>query len=426
MLERIYLLFEILSILLFLWVLHGSKKRPGIVTIIYLCLELIIMSMINEGWISKEFDYFAFIGIVLVDIFEFNDKLRNAIFYTIADCIFVFVAQTLGLVVYAIIFHDKKMNSFEAFVVCLFILCTFIIIFLKFDLHSYISSFLEKSFYAEGIIIVFLIILLIMLKQESYKISIDENLIMFLLLFFSITILIIVKLGTERMQKNQYVEQLKQYEQYNIIYQDLISEIRHRQHDFDNHLQAIYSMSMSCRTIEELQKEEEKYFEQLMVENHSYKLLRENVSSVLTAFLYMKFKEVKDKGINIEYNLHIDKLEKVIPFPDVVELVGNLLDNAVEATIKNQNKNIYFEVEERVNEVIFILSNPYEWVEGESFNKYMVDGKSTKGNGRGFGLTNINKIVERYHGFMQVLFDCDQEVKVVRFEIALQFKLERS
>lgn len=422
MLERIYLLFEIMSTLLVLWVLHGSKKRPGIITIVYLCLELIIMAMIDEGWISKQFDYFAYIGIVIVDIFEFNDKLRNAIFYTITDCMVMFASQALGLVVYSINFHNKRMNSLEAIVVCFILLCVFIFISLKYDIHSYISSFLEKCFYAEGIIIAFLIILFILLKQESYKISIDENLIMFLILFFLITILIIVKLGKERMQKNQYVEQLKQYEQYNIIYQDLISEIRHRQHDFDNHLQALYSMSMSCRTIEELQKEEEKYFEQLMVENHSYKLLRENVSSVLTAFLYMKFKEVKDKGINIEYILHIDKLEKVIPFPDVVELVGNLLDNAVEATIKNPNKNIYFEVEERDNEVIFILSNPYEWVEGEIFNKYMVDGKSTKGIGRGLGFTNINKIVERYHGFIQVQFDYDLDVKVIRFEIVLQLK----
>lgn len=289
-------------------------------------------------------------------------------------------------------------------------------------IYIHIFQVFRKVFLCRRNYYSFLIILFILLKQESYKISIDENLIMFLILFFLITILIIVKLGKERMQKNQYVEQLKQYEQYNIIYQDLISEIRHRQHDFDNHLQALYSMSMSCRTIEELQKEEEKYFEQLMVENHSYKLLRENVSSVLTAFLYMKFKEVKDKGINIEYILHIDKLEKVIPFPDVVELVGNLLDNAVEATIKNPNKNIYFEVEERDNEVIFILSNPYEWVEGEIFNKYMVDGKSTKGIGRGLGFTNINKIVERYHGFIQVQFDYDLDVKVIRFEIVLQLK----
>ena len=42
MIERVYLLFEIVSIILVLWILHGSKKRPGICTIIYVCLELIL------------------------------------------------------------------------------------------------------------------------------------------------------------------------------------------------------------------------------------------------------------------------------------------------------------------------------------------------------------------------------------------------
>ena len=69
--------------------------------------------------------------------------------------------------------------------------------------------------------------------------------------------------------------------------------------------------------------------------------------------------------------------------------------------------------------------NPYEWIEGESFNNYLIDGNSTKGKNRGFGLTNVNKIVKKYHGFIQIYFDYDQEVKIVRFEIVLQVKQER-
>ena len=60
MLERIYLLFEIVSALLILWMLHGSKKRPGICTIAYVCLELIITSMIAEGWISINYGIFGY------------------------------------------------------------------------------------------------------------------------------------------------------------------------------------------------------------------------------------------------------------------------------------------------------------------------------------------------------------------------------
>lgn len=419
MLERIYLLFEILSILLFLWVLHGSKKRPGICTIVYVCLELIIASMIAEGWISVKYIIFAYLGIMIVDMFEFNDTVKNAIIYTIADCLIMYVIQVLGVIVYSIVFHSDVITSFEVIVISLILLCIFCFIFVKFDLKTYFIAFLDMNYYSEVVIVVFGVILVAMLKNESIKVIVNWDLLIFLLLFLFIIILITIKLEKERIQKNKFIEQLQQYEQYNVVYKDLISDIRHRQHDFDNHLQALYSMSMSCENIEELRNEQKKYLDELLEDKQSYNLLRERASSILTAFLYIKLREVEEKGINIYYTIHIDRLEKVIPFPDIVELVGNLLDNAVEATVNNSNKRISFEIEEKDNNVSFILTNPYDWVEGESFNKFMIDGKSTKRNGHGFGLTNINKVVERYRGVMQVQFEYDQDMKVIRFEIVL-------
>lgn len=425
MLERIYLLFEIVSAILVLWALHGSKKRPGIITLAYVCLELIIMAMIDEGWIVKEFDYFAYVGIVLVDVFEFDDKLKNAIIYTITDCMVMFVSQIFGIVICTLFIHTAKVNESEAFIVSLVILLVLLFVFIRCDLHTLFVSLLEKGYFSESILIVFFIVLFILLKRESYKVSFNGNLIMFLILFFLITFLIAMKLGKEIIQKNLYVEQLRQYEQYNDVYKEVISEIRHRQHDFNNHLQAFYSLNMSCSTIEELRKEQEGYLKKIMDENRSYKLLKENISSILTAFLYLKFEQVEEKGIVIHYQINIEKLEKVIPFPEIVELVGNLLDNAVEATMKHSNKVIHFEIKENENEVSFILSNPYDWVEGENFNNYMLDGNSSNGTNRGLGLTNINKIVKRYHGLTQIYFDYEQEVKTVRFEIVLPVKQER-
>lgn len=424
MVERIYLVFEIVSALLILWMLHGSKKRPGICTIAYVCLELIIASMIAEGWISNKYAFLGYMGIAVVDIFEFNDRTRNAIIYTIADCLIMYIIQIFGVLIYSILFHSDNINSIEVIVVSLISLCFLFFVFKKCTIQRYFSAFLEFNYYGEAVIAVFGFVLLLMLNHERSKVVTDWDLVIFLVLFLLIIVLITVKLEKERIQKNKYIEQLQQYEQYNDVYKELISDIRHRQHDFDNHLQALYGMSMSCENIEELRNEQKKYLDELLEDKHSYNLLKERVSSILTAFLYIKLREVEEKGINIHYNIHIDRLEKVIPFPDIVELVGNLLDNAVDATMENYNKKIDFVIEEKDNNVSFILTNPYEWVEGEYFNKFMIDGKSTKGKGRGFGLTNINRMVERYHGIMQVQLEYDQDVKVVRFEIVLPINRE--
>lgn len=421
MLERIYLLFEIVAILLFLWVLHGSKKRPGICTIVFVCLELIIASMIAEGWISAKYIVFAYLGTMVVDMYEFNDTLKSAIIYTIVDCIIMYVIQVLGVVVYSLFFHSDNTNPLESIIICFVLLIIMSFIFMKCNISNFFLAFLELNYIVDIIIVILGILLLVVLKRETVKASTDWDFVVFLMIFSLIIFLVGAKLIKERVQKNKYMDQLHQYEQYNLVYKELIQDIRHRQHDFDNHLQAIYSMSLSCNSIEELRREQKQYFDNLYEENYTNYLLKENISSVLTAFLYIKIKEIEKMGIRVEYQFATDKLEKMIPFSDIVELVGNLLDNAVEATKKNEEGKITFCINEKNNQVQFVISNPYNWVEGENFGKYMVDGKSTKGNKRGYGLTNINSIIERYHGLMQVKFDYDEKIKIIRFEIVIPF-----
>lgn len=424
MLERICLLFEIVAALLVLWALHGSKKRPGICTILYVCLELIIISMIGEGWISSKYAIFAYMGIAIIDFIEFDDTIKKAIMYMVVDSVVMFALQALGAIVILQILGKDEISLFETIVVNAFLLCVIIFLFIKCNVELYISSFFEMKYVIDSILVILAIILLVIIKHESFRTPLDWNLIIFLIIFFFSTILVSIKLVGERIQKNKFIEQIQQYEQYNSVYKELISDIRHKQHDFDNHLQALYSMSMSCGTIEELQKEQKEYLEGLQENKNSYYLLRENVSSVLTAFLYVKMKEIEEKGINVYYHIHIDKLEKMIPFFDIVELVGNLLDNATEATMQISNKIVHFEIDEKESDVRFILINSYDWVEGENFDRFMIDGKSSKGNNRGFGLTNVNEIVERYHGIMQVQFEYEQDIKVIRFEIVLPITKE--
>lgn len=419
MIERVYLLFEIVSIILVLWILHGSKKRPGICTIIYVCLELILSSMIAEGWISEIYIIFAYIGIVVVDIFEFNDSLKKAIMYTIIDCLFMFIIQILGVVVYSLIIQTEKISIIEVDIISLLLLFVFGIILIKSKFYIEINVFLEKNFISEILIGICGIFILIKLKRASLDISVSWDLIAFSLLFLAVVILITYKLVKEWSMKTKYLEQLDQYNQYNEIYKELISDIRHRQHDYNNHLQALYSMSMTCSSIEELRKEQAEYLDEFDKTHYPYDLVKENVSSVLTAFLYIKFKGIEEKGISVEYNIIVDKLERKIPFPDIVKLIGNLLDNATEATLMNNNKRVEFYLTEDKNEVHIGVNNPYDWQKGERFKDFLMDGKSTKGAQHGLGLTNIKEMIERYHGSIQVTYDYDEEIKIIKFEIIL-------
>ena len=277
----------------------------------------------------------------------------------------MFIIQILGVVVYSLIIQTEKISIIEVDIISLLLLFVFGIILIKSKFYIEINAFLEKNFISEILIGICGIFILIKLKRASLDISVSWDLIAFSLLFLAVVILITYKLVKEWSMKTKYLEQLDQYNQYNEIYKELISDIRHRQHDYNNHLQALYSMSMTCSSIEELRKEQAEYLDEFDKTHYPYDLVKENVSSVLTAFLYIKFKGIEEKGISVEYNIIVDKLERKIPFPDIVKLIGNLLDNATEATLMNNNKRVKFYLTEDENEVHIGVNNPYDWQKGE-------------------------------------------------------------
>lgn len=145
MIERVYLLFEIVSIILVLWILHGSKKRPGICTIIYVCLELIIVSLIGEGWISNYYFSLAYLGLVVVDIFEFNDNLKNSIIYIVTDYFLIFCCQLIGAVIFAVVFHNENMTILGEIIINAIMLVVLFGIFLRCRLDIILKQFLEKD-----------------------------------------------------------------------------------------------------------------------------------------------------------------------------------------------------------------------------------------------------------------------------------------
>lgn len=425
MLERMSLFLEITSILFVLWILHGSKKRPGINTAIYVCFELIIVSLIDEGWLSSYYVILVYIGIILLDILEFHDNVKISIVYVLADYFLVLCFQLIGAMIFALCLKTETVSSIGIIIINILMLLCLFCINKKYKIHKHFKAFLENGKMINGILIILGIVLVIMFKMQISKFSLKWDLVIFAIIFFFILLFVLIKLEKERIQKICYIEQLNQYQQYNMVYMNLISEIRHRQHDFNNHIQAIYSMSMACESIDELRKEQCEYIQKLERDNQAYSLLKENVSSILVAFLYIKLKRITDQGIDLKYSINVNRLEKIIPFPDIVELIGNLLDNAVEATIKQEIKNIRLILEENDQQFHLEICNCFDWDEKDKIY-FGLDGKSKKGYGHGYGLTNVNKIVDKYNGLLQVKFDFENNYKIIVIDVILPLRQDET
>ena len=216
--------------------------------------------------------------------------------------------------------------------------------------------------------------------------------------------------------------QLQMHQMYDEGFQALINDIRKRQHDFQNHLNTIYSMHYTCHTYEELVEKQQAYVDAIQTENKYYNMLSIG-NPVIIGFLYGKFLQADKKGITVSYDIRIDQLQCKMPLHKMVEIIGNLFDNAVEALeLSKKEKTIYLEFIENPNTIVFTIKNESEYIPQKELTKMFEKGKSSKGEHRGFGLANVKQICEQYKCDLQIKNQKENENVYLEFQITIPCK----
>lgn len=222
-----------------------------------------------------------------------------------------------------------------------------------------------------------------------------------ILLFFFFIVLFIITLYqwkkamdlSQEKDKRILIQQMCQES-----YEQLILEVRNRQHEFQNHLSALQGMCYSCQTIEELSELQSQYCDRILVENKYNKLLYICKSPIIGGFLYSKFSKAEEKGIETEYQVTMDFKEEKIDEFELIEMIGILYDNAVEALEVEDEKKINVKVSKEGEQLIISVENISPFVPSEEIAAFFQQGFSTKGKGRGLGLAKLQKMVEKYKG----------------------------
>lgn len=170
--------------------------------------------------------------------------------------------------------------------------------------------------------------------------------------------------------------------------------LRQWKHDYHHHTQAMQML------LENQQYSELKTY--LVQFNSDFTNLTSMVSTgnpTLDAILSSKILIAKSHGITVEQTIFLpEKLS--IPQTDLCIVLGNLLDNAIEACnkLKNQQQPPYINITIKIHKGML-----YFKVVNSSNGIYLFDNKkliSTKKQPEhGYGFHNINKIVENYGGF---------------------------
>ncbi|MDE6389333.1 MAG: GHKL domain-containing protein [Lachnospiraceae bacterium] len=181
-------------------------------------------------------------------------------------------------------------------------------------------------------------------------------------------------------QMNLYQSMKERYEQQRRFW-----------HDYKNQLNCIQGMIESGRT-----KEAMKYISDLNGSLRQGEMCVNTDHVVVNVMLNRKYQEACEKGI-VMTMVSGDLSGLTISEEDIVTLLGNLLDNAIEACEKlTQNKVIQFKMVVEDNQLVLSIRNPVKETVRIKDNR-IVTSKRNKAL-HGIGLLNVESVIRKNRG----------------------------
>ena len=183
------------------------------------------------------------------------------------------------------------------------------------------------------------------------------------------------------LSEQHYLMQQQYYEQLQVEQE----ETRSMFHDINKHMQAMKLLVAKNDTLEA---------GQLLEDTHTLFGRLGNVvdvgNPVLSVILNEYLKKAGRNQITFDFDVSVPA-DWGISAVDAYVILGNTLDNAIDACSMLPEEERYIHLQMRTfNDILFCkLENPYK-----------LETSKTKGKTHGYGLQNVRKCVEKYHGDM--------------------------
>lgn len=174
---------------------------------------------------------------------------------------------------------------------------------------------------------------------------------------------------------------------------NMYRQIRGWRHDYRNHIQTMkaYAANEDWESIEH-------YLDLLDEDLIHVDTVIKTGNPMTDAILNSKISLAKSKHIQVVADAHIPLKLKSSEI-DLCCIIGNLFDNAIEASMKlPENQRIIRVYMDMRNTQLYISFTNF--TAGKKLQKVGNIFQSTKGKGHGFGLVRIDAIVERLDGYI--------------------------
>lgn len=212
-------------------------------------------------------------------------------------------------------------------------------------------------------------------------------------------------------------EKLKLSNEYNEVINEIVQEIKQRQHDFVNYKNTIRGI---IEVVEDkaVKSAISSYIKDEDVHDNKINELIYIDNVVTRSIIYRDICKAKKHNINFEYKIENNVLDDILSYHELSNLLNNLLNNAFDEVLKDEcnKKNIEVKVFKREKTSHLIVKNQIVNPNDININEMFTRGYSTKSTDtRGYGLYNVQQIVNLHKGFIKIKIESEEIIIDIYF-----------
>lgn len=330
----------------------------------------------------------------------FKKDISNSVYYAIIYELLVCIFEIIISVVIVLIFKiDAKIYAKIPFslLISSIINCSLIYIITKIKFVTNNIRKLNENIKKNNkdwiyiIIVMILLVLLMVFNRYKMKNSIEYYISIGLVIFVVVSFVYVIY---NKFQRQAIEDKYNESMEYVLRYEKIINEQGKKNHEYNNQLMVIKGYINKPERLSEYL--DEVIGEHKTGQNYTVKQLGFLPDGGVKGLLYHKLSKMEDN--NIKYYLYIDQNLKdkdiesfdLKTYRDLTKLLGVFLDNAIDAALKSEEKEIEVELKDKDDCLLVIISNTYD--KSADINKVGKSGFTTKGVGHGFGLSIVKDI----------------------------------
>lgn len=371
-------IFKLLSSVLIFSVLVTAIEQLGLNFIITYIAGIMTIKIIYKGYLKEVIS-----GYILVLLIEISLGLIFSLFINKLIYDDTYIAIITELIILVITIISSKTKLFKKNIIFELIDNNALIYFIV-VCFSYASVFKIIWNYDDTIIL-----------NNLFSIS-----LIFCTLVISqfLTYLYLLKVIKER-------ETLKISNEYNEVIDEIVQEIKQRQHDFVNYKNTIRGI-ISVVDEKDVKSAINNYIKDEELHDNKINELIYIDNVVIRSIIYRNICKAEKYNVNFKYKIENNIFDNILSYHEISNLLNNLLNNAFDEVLKEEcnKKNIEVKIfnEEKTSHLTVKsqIVNPNDININEMFTR----GYSTKNTTgtRGYGLYNVQQIVNLHKGYIKL------------------------